>query len=130
MMMPPDELDLIPELTNKILQLSRKKEISFQELLCWFGMIHLMSASIFRGDHYTLREGGGSISKYLPLVDLKMTGAEILGDPYSKKSPLPSIGDFPRLADSPKHTSYQVIVQPRIQQIHTTRYNHSRIHAQ
>ncbi len=29
-------------------------------------------------------------------------GAEILGDPYSKKSPLPSIGDFPYLADSPK----------------------------
>jgi hypothetical protein len=32
--------------------------------------------------------------------------AEILGDPYSKKSPLPSIGTSPRLAASPKDTSY------------------------
>ncbi len=55
--------------------------------------------------------------------------AEILGDPYSKKSPLPSEGNFPRLADSPKNTSYRVLGQPRIQQRHTTRYNHPRIHA-
>jgi hypothetical protein len=32
--------------------------------------------------------------------------AEILGDPYSKKKPLPSIGNFPRLDDSPKLSSY------------------------
>ncbi len=32
--------------------------------------------------------------------------AEILGDPYSKKSPLPSIGNFPCLANSPKLSSY------------------------
>jgi hypothetical protein len=32
--------------------------------------------------------------------------AEILEDPYSKKSPLPSIGTSPRLAASPKDTSY------------------------
>ncbi len=46
-----------------------------------------------------------------------MSPAEILGDPYSKKTPLPSIGDFPCLADSPKITSYQVLGQPRIQQM-------------
>ncbi len=34
--------------------------------------------------------------------------AEILGDLYSKKSPLPSIGNFLCLADSPKLSSYQV----------------------
>jgi hypothetical protein len=56
--------------------------------------------------------------------------AEILGDPYSKKSPLLSIGDFPHLANSPKITSYQVLGQLRKQQRHTTRYNHPGIHAQ
>jgi hypothetical protein len=56
--------------------------------------------------------------------------AEILGDPYSKKSPLPSIGNFPRLANSPKLLSYQALGQSRIQQRHTTRYNHPRIEAQ
>jgi hypothetical protein len=56
--------------------------------------------------------------------------AEILGDPYSKKTPLPSIGDFPHLDDSPKLSSYQVLGQSRIQQRHTTRYNHPRIEAQ
>ena len=42
--------------------------------------------------------------------------AKILGDPYSKKSPLPSIG---RLAVSPKLTSYGVLGQPRIQHRHS-----------
>ena len=55
------------------------------------------------------------------------TVAEILGDPYSKKSPLPSIG---RLAVSPNTSSYQVLGQPRILQRHITRSNHPRIHAQ
>jgi hypothetical protein len=40
--------------------------------------------------------------------------AEILGDSYSKKSPLPSIGNFPCLANSPKLSSYQVLGQSRI----------------
>jgi hypothetical protein len=53
--------------------------------------------------------------------------AEILGDPYTKKSPLPSIGDFPCLVDSPKLSSYRVLGQSRIQQRHTTRYYHPRI---
>jgi hypothetical protein len=50
MMMLLDELDLILKLTNKILESSGKKELSFQELLCWFGVTLLMSASNFRGD--------------------------------------------------------------------------------
>ena len=53
--------------------------------------------------------------------------AEILGDPYSKKSPLLSIG---RLAVSPNTSSYQVLGQPRIIQRYITRSNHPRIHAQ
>ena len=56
--------------------------------------------------------------------------AEILRDPYSKKSPLPSIGTSARLAASPKDTSYQVLGQSRIHQRHTTRNNHTRILAQ
>jgi hypothetical protein len=60
----------------------------------------------------------------------RANSAEILGDPYSKKSPLPSIGNFPHLANSPKLSSYQVLGQSRIQQRHTTCYNHPRIHAQ
>jgi hypothetical protein len=34
MMILPDELDLILELTNEILESSGKKELSFQDLLC------------------------------------------------------------------------------------------------
>jgi hypothetical protein len=56
--------------------------------------------------------------------------AEILGDPYSKKSPWPSIDTSPRLAVSPKDTSYQVLGQSRIHHRHTTRNNHPRILAQ
>ncbi len=74
MMMPPDELDLILELTNKNLETGGKKELSLQKLLCWFGVIILMPASNFRGDCCLLWEGGGSVSKYLPPVNLKATG--------------------------------------------------------
>ncbi len=56
--------------------------------------------------------------------------AEILGDPYSKKSPLPSIGTSPRLATSPKDTSYRVLGQSRIHHRHNIRNNHTRILAQ
>ncbi len=49
--------------------------------------------------------------------------AEILGDPYSKKSPLPSVGTSPRLAISPTDTSYQLLGQAKIQQRHTTCHN-------
>jgi hypothetical protein len=65
-------LSSLRKLTNQILESSRKKELSFQELLCWFGVILLMSASNFRGDCRKLWEGGSSISKYLPPVDLKV----------------------------------------------------------
>ncbi len=74
MMMLSDELDLILELTYKIFKLGGKKKLSFQELLCWFGVTLLMSASNFREDCCTLWEGGSSISKYLPPIDLKVTG--------------------------------------------------------
>jgi hypothetical protein len=38
--------------------------------------------------------------------------AEILEDPYSKKSPLPHIGDSPHLAIAPSLTRYQILGQP------------------
>ena len=50
--------------------------------------------------------------------------AEILGDPYSKKSPLPSIDTSHSLAVSPKEPSYRLLGHSRI------RNNHSRILAQ
>jgi hypothetical protein len=56
--------------------------------------------------------------------------AEILGDPYSKKSPLPHIGDSPHLAITPSLTRYQILGQPRILQRHSTRSNHPRIEPQ
>jgi hypothetical protein len=61
---------------------------------------------------------------------IDICAAEIFGDSYSKKSPLPSIGNFSHLANSPKLSSYQVLGQSRIQQRHTTRYIHPRIDAQ
>jgi hypothetical protein len=56
--------------------------------------------------------------------------AEILGDLYFKISSLSSIGIFPCLANFPKLSCYQVLGQSRIQQKHTTCYNHPKIHAQ
>ena len=59
--------------------------------------------------------------------------AEILGDPYSKKSPLPSIapiGPPSRLAISPKDTSYRVLGQSRIHHRHIAPNNPTRILAQ
>jgi hypothetical protein len=38
--------------------------------------------------------------------------AEIVGDLYSKKSPLPRIGDFPCLANSPMLSSYEFSQPP------------------
>jgi hypothetical protein len=49
--------------------------------------------------------------------------AEILGDPYSRKSPLPNVGTSSCLAISPKDTSYQILDQSKIQQRHITRHN-------
>jgi len=56
--------------------------------------------------------------------------AEILGDPYSKKSPLPSIDTSSRLAASHKDISYRVLGQSRIHHKHTTHNNQPRILAQ
>jgi len=59
--------------------------------------------------------------------------AKILGDPYSKKSPLPSIapiGPPSRLAISPKDTSYRILGQSRIHHRHIARNNPTRILAQ
>jgi hypothetical protein len=63
------------------------------------------------------------------LMAVALVAAGFLGDPYSKKSPLPSIGDRPCLAGSPKLSGYQVLSQSRIQQRHITCYNHPRIEA-
>ncbi len=52
--------------------------------------------------------------------------AEIHGDPYSKKSPLPSIGNS-SLSVTPSIPSYQVLGRPRLLQQHTTHNNHHRI---
>jgi hypothetical protein len=67
---------------------------------------------------------GPELTSGQPFPGLTNATAEILGDPYSKKSPLPSIG---RLAVSPNTSSYQVLGQPRILQRHITRSNHPRI---
>jgi hypothetical protein len=59
--------------------------------------------------------------------------AEILGNPYSKKSPLPSIdaiGTFPSLAVSPKDPSYRLLGQSRIHHRHNIHNNPTRILAQ
>jgi hypothetical protein len=52
--------------------------------------------------------------------------AEILGDPYSKKSPLPSIGDS-HLSITPRISGYQFFGLPRLLQQHTTHNNHYRM---
>jgi hypothetical protein len=52
--------------------------------------------------------------------------AKILGDPYSKKSPLPSIGDS-HLSVTPRIPGYQLLGQPQLLQQHTTHNNHHRI---
>ncbi len=89
---------------------------SYQRLLMGFSG----SADIFQLDMGSLMATLEYIRAYIE--DL----AEILRDPYSKKSPLLSIGDFPRLT---KLSSHRVLGQSRIQQRHTC-YNHPRIDAQ
>ena len=73
----------------------------------------IIGASIQVGDEIMHRSKIVAISAYLPYLfllealDLYVESAEILGDPYSKKSPLQSIGNSPCLAISPKDTSYR-----------------------
>ncbi len=65
------------------------------------------------------------------------TSAEILGDPYSKKAPLPSVrptsrdvSTSPHLAFSPKDLSYRLLGQSKPQHRHNIHNNHTRILAQ
>jgi hypothetical protein len=55
---------------------------------------------------------GGAMQRH---AEAQRKPAEILGDPYSKKSPLLSIGNFPCLTNSPKLFSYQALGQSRVQ---------------
>ncbi len=52
--------------------------------------------------------------------------AEILGDPYSKKSPLPSIGKFLSVCH-PKYSRLPILGLPLLLQQHTTYNNQYRI---
>ena len=76
MMMPPKQIKLILELTNKILHEKGKTELTHGELFRYFGVCMLMALSKFRGNRQYLwgeGEGRASISKYLPEIDLKPT---------------------------------------------------------
>jgi hypothetical protein len=66
----------------------------------------------FRPNCFDLESNLVFLALTLALALIKLAG--IPGDPYSKKSPLPSIGNFPHLADSPKLSSYRVLGQSRI----------------
>jgi hypothetical protein len=76
MMMPPKQIKLILELTNKNLKEKDKSELTHGELFRFFGVCMLMALSRFRGNRRFLwgeGEGRASISKYLPEIDLKPT---------------------------------------------------------
>jgi len=65
-MMPPEQLDLMLELTNERLAAKAKKELTHQELLRWNGVCMLIASINFRGNRRKLWEGGGATSKHLP----------------------------------------------------------------
>ena len=65
-MMPPEQLDLVLELTIERLATKKKKELTRQELLWWIGVSMLIASINFRGKRRKLWEGGGTASKYLP----------------------------------------------------------------
>jgi hypothetical protein len=73
-MMPPAQLSLVLNLTNKRLATKKKKELTKQELLQWIGVCVLISSTNFRGDRRKLWEGGGAISRFLPSYNLRDTG--------------------------------------------------------
>jgi len=73
-MMPPEQLDLMLELTNERLAAKVKKELTRQELLQWIGVCVLIASINFRGNCCKLWEGGGAASKYLPSYDLRAMG--------------------------------------------------------
>jgi hypothetical protein len=73
-MMPPEQLDLVLELTNERLAAKKKMELTRQELLRWIGVCMLIASINFCGKRRKLCEGGGAVSKYLPSCDLRATG--------------------------------------------------------
>ena len=73
-MMPPEQLDLMLELTSKRLAAKAKKELTRQELLRWIGVCMLIASISFRSNRRKLWEGVGAASKYLPSYDLSATG--------------------------------------------------------
>jgi hypothetical protein len=72
-MMPPKQLLLTLELTNKRLALKGKTLLTRQELLWWIGVCVLVASINFCGDRRKLWEGGGATSKFLPSYDLTKT---------------------------------------------------------
>jgi hypothetical protein len=80
-MMPPEQLDLVLELTIERLAAKKKKELTRQELLWWIGVRMLIASINFRGKRRKLWEGGGAASKYLPSYDLRATGMPTSGMP-------------------------------------------------
>ena len=48
-MMPPEQLDLVLELTIERLAAKKKKELTRQELLRWIGVCMLIASINFRG---------------------------------------------------------------------------------
>jgi len=73
-MMPPEQLDLMLELTSERLAAKAKNELTRQELLRWTGVCMLIASINFHGNCRKLWEGGGATSKYLPSYDLSATG--------------------------------------------------------
>ncbi len=55
------------------------------------------TVDLVNGVHGTKKKKNNKKKKKKKMKDMMIasTPAEILGDPYSKKSPLPSIGEFP-----------------------------------
>ena len=76
-MMPPDQINLILELTSKNLVEKNKNEITRGELFRFIGVCMLMSISNYKGERRLLwgegDECGSSISKYIPAIDLRKT---------------------------------------------------------
>ena len=57
-MMPPEQLDLVLELTNERLAAKKKKELTRQELLRWIGVCMLIASINFCGKRRKLCDGG------------------------------------------------------------------------
>ena len=73
-MMPPEQITLVLELSNKRLAAKGKKELTRQELLWWIGVCILILSINFRGNRRKLWEGGGAYSEFLPSYNLRAAG--------------------------------------------------------